>query len=465
MQPAEVRAFDPSASTLYHEQWVFRHIYDDMSWFDKEQKPDPKLALSWRNVDPLTWEIKLRTGVKFSNGEPFNADAVVESFKYLTRPEAVTRAGLATWTAIEKVDDATVNVKTTVPDPRFLGSLINVVVMPPGVLKSNPASLVEKPIGTGPYKLAEWVKGDRIVLEANADYWRGKPKIDRIIIKSAPEASARVAALQSGQADVISNVPPESVDLLDKGANTKVLPVTGLRNVTIIFDTRTKPLDNVLVRRALNHAVDKESIIRNILGGRATIQTGTTHPLTPSHNNDLKPYAYDPQKAKQLLAEAGFPNGFEIEFHHPTGRWIKDVEVSQAVASMLEAVGVRAKLATGEYGTYISTWNKGEYGGMAMIGTLNLVEPDEVLQRFLYSKGTWPHSVKDPKIDAFYESEAKELDPAKRTQILQEAEAYVNDQAYWLFLYFQGELYGANKRMKWTPPVNEHLIFWDADVE
>lgn len=465
VQTAEIKSFDPSASVLFHEINVYSQVFDNLVWFTNDLKPDPKLAASWRNIDPLTWEIKLRANVKFSNGEAMNAESVVESFKYLSRPEAVSRSNLANWESVTRVDDTTVNVKTKVPDPRILTAMIWLYILPTTVLRGDATALGAQPIGTGPFKLVEWIKGDRVVLQANENYWRGKPKIDKVTIKAVPEASARVAALQAGQADIVVNVPPESVDLVNRSANSKVLAATALRNVTIVFDSRTPPFNDVRVRQALNYAVDKESLIKNVLGGRGEIQASTTHALTANHNEALKPYPYDPQKAKELLAQAGFPNGFEIEFHHPTGRWIKDVEVTQAVAGMLEKVGVRSKLSTGEYGNFFTTWSKGEFKGMTMIGTLNLVEPDQVVQLFLYSKGTWPHYSKDPKLDAMYLEELQTMDPAKRSKMLKDMEAYIRDQAPWLFLYFQSDIYGVNKKLKWLAPRNESIVLWDADLE
>ena len=279
IQPADVRGLDPS-SLLGTEENVAYQIYDQLVWLTSDMKIDPKLAESWRNLNPLNWEIKLRKGVKFTNGEAFNADAVIESFKHMTRPQSQERARFQSWESISKVDDYTLRVKTVSPDPRFVTVLVSLLIMPPQVLKTDPNSLADKPIGTGPFKLAEWVKGERIVLDANPDHWRGKPKLDRLVFKAIPEASARMAALQAGQADLILNVPPESVPLIERGANTKLIWVPSTRNVTIIFDQRSAPFNDVRVRQAMNYAVDKESINRNILGGRGLIQGTASHPST-----------------------------------------------------------------------------------------------------------------------------------------------------------------------------------------
>ncbi len=464
LQSAEPKAFDPSGTYLSHEENVGTQIIEPIVWLDSELKPDPRLALSWRNVEPLVWELKLRTGVKFTNGEPFNADAVVASFDYMTRADSAQKARFTNWQAVEKIDAATVRVRTKTPDPRFLTTLIQLYIMPPGALKSKPGSLVENPVGTGPFKLARWVKGQQIVLEANPGYWRGQPKVDRIIFKAVPEASARVAALLARQADLIQNVPPELVDLLDRGTNTKILSAASTRGVPIIFDSRTPPFNDVRVRQALNYAIDKESINRNIFGGRALIVAATSHPSTFGHNAELKPYPYDPQKAKDLLTQAGYPTGFEVEFHHPTGRWLKDNEVAQAMAGMLEQVGVRTRLRTGEYNSFFSAWQKGELKGMTMIGVLSQVDADRTVQLFLASQGSNSIYWKDANLDARFDA-AQTLDLQKREQLLKEMEVFIYQQAPWLFMYFQPDLFGANKKLKWTPPRNERLVIWNIDLE
>lgn len=465
LQSADVKTMDPSSQFGNHETNVQIQIFDTLATIDPQLNQLPWLATSWTTQTPTTWTVKLRTGVKFTNGDPFTADDIVATFKYLTRPEAAAAPNFQGWSTVEKVDDSTVKVTTKAPDTRFFGELTTFYVLPSKILASNPTSLGDKPVGTGPYKLTEWVKGERIVMEANPDYWKGRPKIDKVTWKGVPEASARVAALQAGQADVIVTVPPESIDLINAGTNTHVDSPHSLRNITLIYDARTKPFNDVRVRQALNYAVDKDSIIKNILGGRGAIQATPSYEKTPNHNADVKPYPYDPQKAKDLLAAAGYPNGFTIDFHHPTGRWIKDVEVAQAIAGMLAKVGVQTKLSTGEYTAFFNTFAAGTFTGMTMIGTLNNYDADQVFQLFLYSKGRWAASVGgDTKLDGLYEAQNTELDPAKRTQLLHDMEAYVHDQAYWLFLYFQDDSYGSNKKLKWRAPSNERIWMLDADL-
>jgi len=464
LQSAEPESLDPSAEVLTHQINVYHQIIESLVAFTPQARPFPDLAVSWKNIDPLTWEIQLRRNVRFTDGEPFNSDAVVETFKYFTRPGSLLRANLLRWNQVVKVDDSTVRVTTNGPDADFLFGMSWFFVLPPRILRSNPASLADHPIGTGPYKLVRWVKGERIVLAANDEYWRGRPKIDQVTIESVPEASARIAALLNRQADVIVNVPPDSVDNINRSAVARVDSATSLRNVTIMFDPHTPPFEDLRARQAMNYAVDKEAIIKNIFHGRALIQATPSQPVTFGHNSAVKPYPYDVQKAKALLAQAGYPNGFSVEFHHPTGRWLQDADVAQAVAGMLQQVGVRTTLSTGEYGTFFATYAKGAYKGMTMIGTLNNIAADQVVQMFLYSKGMFPFNYHDATLDAMYDHEQQVLNDTQRGKLLQDMEAYINKQAPWLFLYFQYDLYGASRRLTWIAPSNERMTLWSATV-
>lgn len=465
LQSAEITTFDPSMVFGSHEMNVQTQVYEALGVIDPELNQLPWLATSWEPLTDTTWQVTLREGVTFHNGETMTAEDVLASYEYLTREDAAVRSNFQNWASVEAVDDYELTVTTNTPDTAFFGALIWLRVMPASVLASDPDSLASEPIGTGPYMLAEWVPEERVVLEANPDYWNGEPAITQVTWRGVPETSARVAALLAGQADLIVNVPPESIASVEDTEGLRIDSQTSLRNITVIFDSRQPPFDDPRVRQAMNYAIDKESIVNNILGGRAEIQTSTSRPGTPNHNPNLEAYPYDPERARELLAEAGYPDGFEVVFNHPTGRWIRDVEVAQAIAGMLEEVGVRTELRTGEYTAFFQDWADGKNDGMTMIGTLNQYDAYQVFQLFLYSDGRWGvYTNEDATIDELYEAQTVELDPDARQQIIWDLEEYVHDQAYWLYLYFQGDVFGASEQLDWRPPANEIIWLWDADL-
>jgi len=463
VQAADVPNLDPSRNLVVHVYNVADNVLDTPTYLDRNLKVQPRLATSWNAVDDATWEVKFRTDAKFHDGTPFDTAAAKASFDYQTDSAAGSRTFFANWASLDVVDASTVRVKTKAPEPYFPNTLSRLWIFSPADLK-DPTVFGSKMNGTGPFKITEFTQGQQIVVTANTGYWGGAPKIDGVTYRAAPEASARTAMLQAGQADVVVNLPVEQAKQVESSGQLRLGAVTGLRGVPLMIDTRSgPPLSDVRVRQAMNYAVDKDAIIKNVLGGYAQQQPATISPLIEGHNPDIQPYAYDPEKAKQLLSDAGYPNGFDIEFHHPTGRWMKDAEAAQAIAQMLGKVGIKVNLLTAEYSTFFGTWSKGEYKGMTMIG---VTQPDgtavSLFNLFLYSKGAWPFSWTDPQMDTLIEKARSTLDQSTRVAAFHQLEQFIHDNAPFLFTWEQKDLYGINKSLKWEPSSNEFMHFWDA---
>ena len=314
-QGADITTLDPTQATQIHNLNLFYNIYDALVTWDSKDigKVVPELAVSWRSVNPTTWQFKLRQGVKFHNGEPFNAEAAKFTIdRLITKGVHQVYGGFATIERAEVVDPYTINVVTSKPDPilvkRFAG--YGGQMLPPQYLKQvDWKDFALKPIGTGPYKFVEWVKDDRVVLEANDGYWRGAPKIKKVVWRPIPDNFARVAALTRGEAQLITKVLPDHVAQIDKTGCCRVEhTLTNLITVYLI-NAQKGPLANTKVRQALNYAVDKNKIIKELYNGYA-IPIGSGIPNTDfGFNPAIKPYPYDPAMAKKLLAEAGFAGG------------------------------------------------------------------------------------------------------------------------------------------------------------
>ena len=463
VQAADVPNLDPSRNNIIHVFNVADNVLDTPTYLDRTLKVRPRLATSWTAKDETTWEVIFRTGVKFHDGTTFDTSAVKANFEYQSASDAPSRSFFTNWANIDIVDATTVMVKTKTPEPFFPNVLSRLWILSPADLK-NPAVFGSTMNGTGPFKLTEFTQGQQITITANGDYWGGAPKVGSVIFKAAPEASARTAMLQAGQADVVVNLPVEQAKQIESSGQLRLAAVPGLRAVPLMIDERTgAPFTDLRVRQAMNYAVDKDAIIKNILGGYAQQQPATISPLIEGNAPDVKPYVYDPEKARQLLSEAGYASGFEIDFHHPTGRWMKDAEAAQAIAQMLGKVGIRANLLTAEYSTFFGTWSKGDYHGMTMIGVTNPDgAPNSLFNLFLYSKGSWPFSWTDAKLDTLIERARSTMDQTARGAAYRELEQYVHDNAPWVFLWEQKDLYGINKSLKWEPSSNEIMHYWDA---
>jgi peptide/nickel transport system substrate-binding protein len=296
---------------------VCLNMYETLLLRSDDMKLEPLLATSYKLIDDNTWEFRLRKGVKFQNGEEFNASVVKFSLERISDPKnklkQTTLQGVVD--RIDIIDDYTVRVITKKPYPYLDAQLGHIgAMMPPKYVQDRgPAYVAANPVGTGPYKLVRWIKDDQLLLEANEKYWGGAPKIKKAIFRPIPEATTRVAGLQTQELDIIVNIPPHLSRLMDWKGRSHVSKVPSSRVIFMAFDTtRGGPVADKKVRQAIAQAIDLDTIIRKVLEGNG-IKLGA--PFTRNHfgyDPQIKPYNYNPEKAKRLLAEAGYAKGFDF---------------------------------------------------------------------------------------------------------------------------------------------------------
>lgn len=414
------------------------HVYDRLF----EQSPSgmkPQLAERWEtSADGRTWTFYLRRGVKFHDGTPFNAAAVKESIARVVNPELKLRQAskFAGITSVDVVNEHTVRLTTNRPLGALPGNLSH---QAGGSIQSPAAAKAGKfPVGTGPYRFVEYVPDERLVLAANKDYWGGAPSLDRLVFRIVPEARTRLAMLQSGEAQVIYNVAPTELEGLRKDPNitVSVPPSAGWR--VFGFNTQRKPYSDVRVRQALNHAVDKAAIVKNIFKGVGHVADSPFGPGMFAYAPVMS-YAYDPARAKKLLAEAGHPNGFKATMFVSPGEIAGGAEVAAAVQAYLQQVGVQVEIVSLEQAAWLAELTKPaeqnrteifqyQYGG---------ADPD-ALRLVLHSK-EWPPRrnaafYKNETLDRLLDEGAATVDQTKRAQIYQQAQKLVMEEAPWLFL-------------------------------
>ena len=318
-------------------------IVQPLFWVNpRTARPEPLLAETLVVEGPTAVRVKLRAGIRFTNGEKMDADAVVYSIE-LFRDIKQTPAYVIYATSIEraeKIDDLTVRVITKYPSPVTAFVLTQIYVVPPRYwVQAGIGGFGQKPVGTGPFRLVDWVKDSRLVMERNPEYWGDAPRgIERLEWRPVPDDTARAAGLQAGEFDITSALALPDVTGLENDASVTLASVPSFRIYTVSLSSLSvhrSPLHDRRVRQALNYAVDKDSLIRNVLFGRARALNGQLLRREQlGFNPALKDYPYDPARAKALLTEAGFPSGFEIEFKFPSGRYAQDREVSEAVAGV-----------------------------------------------------------------------------------------------------------------------------------
>ena len=319
----------------------------------KTMQPIPALATSWQNPDATTWIFKLRTGVKFHNGEAFDADTVKYNFTRVVDPKLQSTIG-ATLAGIVKqvdvVDPTTVKITLSQPAPFFLERIARFWFVPPkeSAEKGNDY-VAQHPVGTGPYKFVEWKQQQSVTLVRNEDYWGTKPAFKDMVFREIIEYPTAIAELLAGNVDILATVPQDQIDAVNKSGKAKVQIVPSQVVVEVAFDqmgrTSKTPWTDKRVRQAANYAVDRESIAKNLMGGYGTPLPVSVSPLIFGYDGSIKPYPYDPNKAKQLLADAGFANGFDSDFRiYPLGSFIDEKLLAQAIASDLGKVGIRMKI-------------------------------------------------------------------------------------------------------------------------
>lgn len=425
----------------------------------------PVLAESYSQKDATTWEVKLRTGVKFQNGEEFNADAAVASIKRIIDPKYKSEllSFVSSIKDAKAVNATTLQIITDGPDPILPARLTWLAMVPPKY--SVDKDFGNKPVGTGPYKFVEWVKGDHVTLQANADYWGKKPTVQSVVVRMIPEAATRVAALRANEVDLIRDLPPESASQAPK-----VAAQPGLQFPWIRINTLKGKLADVRVRQALNYAVDKAALAKSLYGGYAVVADGQL--LTPGHfgyNKDLKAYPFDVNKAKALLKEAG-ADGMELSLVGESGRWLKDKELVEAIAGYLQAVGLKPKVQIVEWSAWLDLLFAGPDKAPDLLYSSHdnsLLDADRTLTALFHSKtdtAGGQSAYKNADLDKLIDSGRSETDVAKRAAMYNQAEKIVYDDAPTIFLLNLQDIYGLSKRLNWTPRLDGRIFFNEMTI-
>jgi peptide/nickel transport system substrate-binding protein len=452
---------------------MLEHIYDRLLDRDaKTFKPKPMLAESWKIVNDTTWEFKLRKGVKFHNGEPFTAQSVKATIDYALDPATKSHfTGAAYWGLVKEVqivDDFTVRFVTKQPWPNLVDSAAstNSLIMPAKALKElGPQKLAEKPIGTGPFRFVEWKRDERLVLDRNPDYWQGPADVSRVTFRFIPEFSARMAALLSGEIDIMKDVPPHAVDAIEKSGRATLRSTVSSRiNYLALVNLKPGPMQDLRVRRAMNHAVDVDELIKQVLKGRASRMCG---PLAPA-NVDYAPvecYKYDPARAQALFKEAGVdPTKLQLTLDTPSGRYPLDKDVSLAIAAQLQRLGIKVNVVVNEWGTHLDKIKNRNTGDTFFLGWGPALYGQGTIQPLFLADQTYSSYGNNKTIDEKIARAQTLLEPKARAEAYAELQRLIHDEAPWVFLWQQHDLYGVTSQVEWTPRADEKVWMYDAKV-
>jgi peptide/nickel transport system substrate-binding protein len=413
-------------------------VFDFLIAQDADLNPIPGLATEWERIDDVTYIFKLREGVTFHNGEEFTCEDVRFSLDHMKDPETQSRRWTVWFNRVQEyecVDDFTLQLTTTSPAPSFIYDFAKLQVVPADTYQEMGGDQFGvAPVGTGPYKLIEWVQGSHATFEVNEDYWAGVPPIKNLEIRIVVEPATRVALLLSGEVDWIFEVPTSEADIIKQipGFGVSIGPTTNMMFVGM--NAFKEPFTDVRVRQAMNYAVDWDTIIETVLDGYAYRNASSAGSKLVGYDPDLAPYPYDPDKARELLAEAGYPDGFEALFDGPVGRYVRDREVAEAVAGYLNEVGITTQMNLNEWGTFWSRFLGLEIPGFYLLGCGGSSDFDLCNRLHFHSqvRGIYYNS---PEVDALLDDESTTMDPEERLEKIYALLAKIQDEAPWIFGY------------------------------
>jgi peptide/nickel transport system substrate-binding protein len=460
---------------------VASHLFDTLVERDQNLKIVPALAEELpKLVGPTTWEVKLRRGVKFHNGEEFNAESVKWS---LERVKTGLRAS-SNFRPIEKVDIVdpyTVRVQTSKPWPIFPTIMTSrqASMYPPKAYAGKDTAFISKnPIGTGPYKLVRWSKDEEIVLEANDQYWRGAPKIKTVVFRPIPDDAVRVAALQNGEVDVAVNIPPHLANIINNHPKIFLSTAPSIRTLQLMFVTHEYDAQHKLVgpykgvtadkrvRQAIAYALDVDEIIKGVLDGKAMRTATLLTPLHFGYDPALKPIRQDLGKVKQLLTEAGFPGGLELTLNSPQGRYVRDKEVAEAVTGQLNKAGIKTQLKTYEFVSYLNTLvYVHKPGPVWLIGWGTPTVDAETVYGPLFRTGSNLGNYHNADFDGMVDQAQTQMDEKQRLATYHRINKLWIDDMPAVPLYQQLDLYGANKRLNWKARSDELIKAYDMSLK
>ncbi len=447
-------------------------LYDSLVWLNPDNEFEPGLAESWEVSDDGTeYTFHLREGVTFHNGEPFNADAVVFSWERVVNGEYEWGDQWRAASSVEKIDEYTVKVTTEEPNVLFISIVFDQWAMiPPGYFEEvGQEGFNEHPVGTGPYKFVEWVKGDHITMEANLDYWRGAPKIETVIFRPIPESTTRVAAIQTGEVDIVTRLSAEEAQSLLGAEDVKVIKYPQTRIWYIAFNNLTpvddadeampKVTDDARVRIAMNYAVDVDTIIDALFDGFAKAATGYVATPELGYGN-VEAFGYDPDKALDLLTEAGYPNGFAMDMACPAGAYTHFEEVCEAVVGYLGDVGIDITLEIMESGQY---WDLEATKALPpLFGDSWSAVGGEAFRRLTGALMGWDASYSswyDEEIDRLLSEIKQAFDREERKALYEELQVYMQADPPFIYLYEPIAFEAINTRVQLYKPASSEVYF------
>ena len=461
-----IHPYNHSSSPIYGN---WQHVIEPLVELDYDKKDYVGvLAESWQ-FQGNKWVFKLRQGVKFHNGAPLTSKDVAFSIERMRDEKggSLQAPNFKDVTEMQTPDDQTVVFVTKQPLAIFLDRLENRFILSKVAGDKFGDQLYQNPIGTGPYKFVSYQRGGNMVFTRNDDYWGGKAAIKEVVFRKVTEEAARLAALESGQADFINNVPVHEVARFQKHPRVRIDQLEGLRMFLLAMNVAHKPFDNKLVRQAVNYSVDAPAIVKNIFDGIGYPLNGPVGSNVIGADPKHKRYPYDPKKAKELLAKAGYPDGCDVQLYYSAGRYPKDKEVCQVVAAQMVKGGFRVELISQEWALF---WDK--TGGQRRQVAVLLYRPRHADRRRYALRSVFPY--RHDQADELQQSgagqdhrrTAKDSGSRKNaSRCCSRPGKIIMEEAPMVPLYNLADIYGTARNVVWKKRPDEKVLAWDMKIK
>ena len=435
-----------SGASTYASLSLLMQTNDPLVARDNAGNLHPALAASWEQVAPTTTRFHLREGVRFSDGVEFTSDDVAFTINRVIDPKnayaMLSRIGQVA--SVAAVDKYTVDIHTKTVFPTLLRGLSDIIVEPRHVYDKQGADAISQhPVGTGPFVFQEWVPGDHYTLTANRSYWGGAPHVDRLVIRTIPDASTRVASLMAGESQIIEEVPIDLIGQVNESGTAKVAEISTTVGLVLTFDAAVPPFNDPRVREAFDYAIDKPLILKQILKDQGELlqnQVLTSGVLGQAPDIHARPY--DPAKAKQMLQAAGFDFDTPVPISTQNGKYVSDTDICNAVAGMLNQIGVKATVNIVEGGVWAQLTTAKKLGPMYMIGWYSVGDADFATVWYTASgyRTTWI----DPEYERLFVAARSTNDVAERTRAYHRMMQILSEQNPSIFLFGLPSLYGVS---------------------
>lgn len=462
---------DPANHSAGYTMAVLYPMYETLTMFNDEMEVVPSLATDWEtSQDGTEWTYQIRKGVKFHDDSELNAEVVKANFDRLLNPDngLSTRSRFAgVIKSVEVIGDYTVKFNLDKPYPAFhhLTSMHSGAIISPEALAKGSDFLARNVVGTGPYQFTEWVSGERVVMDKNEDYWQENGKsVEKMIFKWSSEKSVRVMALQSGEVDVIFPVPPAYAGVIEKSPNLRLDEEASDKTLWLALNTLHEPLANKKVRQALNYATNRKAMINSLLFNHGTVANSPMGPVSFGYDPETPAYKYNLEKARKLLKEAGYENGFTL----PIAVQEAEANIAEALQGMWSDVGVEVEVNRMEYGLWADEVfsapenNKG-YSVIASWAA-SLLDADGFLTPLFHTASFAPAGANlgfysNEKVDSLLDEAAKTVDSDQRLELYSKAQRIIQAEAAHVSLYYANSLAGMNKKVKNVWMMSDMLVF------